>query len=86
MASACPQPQPAPSPEPCIPLLWLPLLLCAMPQFIDDVEFWFKAGPGARVEYRSASRLGFRDGNVNRKRIKALRQALERKGWASTGF
>lgn len=20
--------------------------------FIDDVEFWFKPGPGARVEYR----------------------------------
>jgi uncharacterized protein (DUF1499 family) len=62
------------------------LLLLLLLQFLDDVEFWFKDGPGSRVEYRSASRLGFRDGNVNRKRIKALRQALERKGWASTGF
>lgn len=26
--------------------------------FIDDVEFWFKAGQGSRVEYRSASRWG----------------------------
>jgi len=54
--------------------------------FVDDVEFWFKEGPGARVEYRSASRIGESDGNINRKRIKAIRQALERKGWASTGF
>lgn len=54
--------------------------------FIDDVEFWFKEGKFSRVEYRSASRIGESDGNVNRKRIKAIRQALERKGWASTGL
>jgi Protein of unknown function (DUF1499) len=34
----------------------------------------------------SASRIGESDGNINRKRIKALRQALEKKGWATTGY
>ena len=58
-------------------------------KFIDDVEFWFKPDAGtesSRVEYRSASRVGESDGNINRKRIKAIREALETKGWASTGF
>ena len=54
--------------------------------FIDDVEFWFKPGPGSRVEYRSASRIGESDGGANRKRIRAIRQALEKKGWATTGY
>jgi uncharacterized protein (DUF1499 family) len=54
--------------------------------FIDDVEFWFKPGPGSRVEYRSASRVGESDGGINRKRIRAIRQALEKKGWATTGY
>lgn len=40
--------------------------------FIDDVEFFFTGNN--RVEYRSASRIGESDGNINRKRIKALRQ------------
>ncbi|EIE25959.1 hypothetical protein COCSUDRAFT_40168 [Coccomyxa subellipsoidea C-169] len=52
--------------------------------FIDDVEFFFPGND--RVEYRSASRIGESDGKVNRKRIKALRQALEKKGWESVGF
>ncbi|BDA44207.1 hypothetical protein COCOBI_05-3910 [Coccomyxa sp. Obi] len=52
--------------------------------FIDDVEFFFTGNN--RVEYRSASRIGESDGNINRKRIKALRQALEKKGWESVGF
>ncbi|CAI8600805.1 unnamed protein product [Vicia faba] len=51
--------------------------------FVDDVEFWFPPGKGPIVEYRSASRLGNFDFDVNRKRIKALRQELEKKGWAS---
>ncbi|KAL5133006.1 hypothetical protein HKD37_03G006394 [Glycine soja] len=51
--------------------------------FVDDVEFWFPPGKGSTVEYRSASRLGNFDFDVNRKRIKALRQELEKKGWAS---
>eukprot|EP00879_Flechtneria_rotunda_P001011 GHRR01001147.1.p1 GENE.GHRR01001147.1~~GHRR01001147.1.p1 ORF type:complete len:246 (+),score=60.54 GHRR01001147.1:40-777(+) len=53
--------------------------------FIDDVEFYFPPGKRSIVEYRSASRIGESDGNINRKRIKAIRQALEKKGWASIG-
>ena len=49
--------------------------------FIDDVEFLLKAnGEG---EYRSASRIGESDGDANRKRIRALRKALEPLGWKS---
>ncbi|KAK1424986.1 hypothetical protein QVD17_20328 [Tagetes erecta] len=50
--------------------------------FVDDVEFWFPPGKKPLVQYRSASRfgLGF---DANRKRVKALRLALEKKGWAS---
>ncbi|XP_073028516.1 uncharacterized protein [Primulina eburnea] len=51
--------------------------------FVDDVEFWFPPGKKSMVQYRSASRLGNFDFDVNRKRIKALRLALEKKGWAS---
>jgi uncharacterized protein (DUF1499 family) len=55
--------------------------------FVDDVEFWFKPGPGSRVEYRSASRVGESDGGINRKRIRAIRQELEKKyGWSSVGY
>ena len=54
--------------------------------FVDDVEFYFPPGPGSRVEYRSASRLGADDASANRKRIKALREALQKKGWRSIGF
>ncbi|KAJ0051665.1 hypothetical protein Pint_00252 [Pistacia integerrima] len=49
---------------------------------VDDVEFWFPPGKESIVEYRSASRLGNFDFDYNRKRIKALRLALEKKGWA----
>ncbi|RZB75744.1 hypothetical protein D0Y65_034298 [Glycine soja] len=45
--------------------------------------FWFPPGKGSTVKYRSASRLGNFDFDVNRKRIKALRQELEKKGWTS---
>ncbi|XP_021748503.1 uncharacterized protein LOC110714307 [Chenopodium quinoa] len=51
--------------------------------FVDDVEFWFPSGKKSIVQYRSASRLGSFDFDMNRKRIKALRQELEKKGWAS---
>ncbi|KAL0411825.1 UNVERIFIED_CONTAM: hypothetical protein Slati_3772200 [Sesamum latifolium] len=51
--------------------------------FVDDVEFWFPPGKKPIVQYRSASRLGNFDFDINRKRIKALRLALEKKGWAS---
>ncbi|KAF8380427.1 hypothetical protein HHK36_027913 [Tetracentron sinense] len=53
--------------------------------FVDDVEFWFPSGKKSVVEYRSASRLGNFDFDVNKKRIKALRLELEKKGWASEG-
>ncbi|CAA0837739.1 Unknown protein, partial [Striga hermonthica] len=51
--------------------------------FVDDVEFWFPPGKKPLVQYRSASRLGNFDFDVNKKRVKALRVALEKKGWAS---
>ncbi|XP_073147164.1 uncharacterized protein [Henckelia pumila] len=51
--------------------------------FVDDAEFWFPPGKKSIVQYRSASRLGNFDFDVNRKRIKALRLALEKKGWTS---
>jgi uncharacterized protein (DUF1499 family) len=55
--------------------------------FIDDVEFWFPGGVTSQVEYRSASRAGDADlFKINRKRVRALREALQRKGWASTGY
>lgn len=54
---------------------------------VDDVEFFLPPGEAGRVEYRSASRtqlpLG---GDVNRKRIRTLREALQKKGWRSVGF
>ncbi|KAL1219213.1 hypothetical protein V5N11_000593 [Cardamine amara subsp. amara] len=50
---------------------------------VDDVEFLFTPGKKSTVEYRSASRKGNFDFDVNRKRIKALRQELEKKGWES---
>jgi uncharacterized protein (DUF1499 family) len=54
--------------------------------FIDDVEFWFPGDKKGTLEYRSASRIGESDGKINRKRIKALREALEKKGWRSLGY
>lgn len=43
--------------------------------FVDDVEFYFQP-KGDTVEYRSASRLGESDFDVNRKRIRQIRVAL----------
>ncbi|TVU44249.1 hypothetical protein EJB05_03685 [Eragrostis curvula] len=51
--------------------------------FVDDVEFWFPPGNKPIVQYRSASRSGFIDFSANKKRVKELRLALEKKGWAS---
>jgi uncharacterized protein (DUF1499 family) len=42
-------------------------------RFVDDVEFMISAGA---VDVRSASRLGYSDFDVNRKRIEQLRQRL----------
>lgn len=43
--------------------------------FVDDVEFALDATANA-IHVRSASRLGVRDFDVNRKRVEAIRQQL----------
>jgi uncharacterized protein (DUF1499 family) len=45
--------------------------------FVDDVELTYDASAGA-LQVRSASRLGRRDFDVNRKRVEALRARIER--------
>ena len=50
---------------------------------VDDVEFWFPPGTGSRVEYRSAARAGGDDQGAGRRRVRALRRALEKSGWRS---
>jgi uncharacterized protein (DUF1499 family) len=44
--------------------------------FVDDVEYY---NDGRVIHVRSASRLGYSDLGVNRKRVKAVREALS---WA----
>ncbi len=44
-------------------------------RFVDDAEFWFDPAAQA-VQVRSASRLGRRDFDVNRKRIETIRAGL----------
>lgn len=48
----------------------------ALFRFIDDVEFFFDDAAGA-VRLRSASRIGYSDMGVNRKRIEGLRAELQ---------
>ena len=43
--------------------------------FVDDVEFALEPGAAA-IQVRSASRLGYGDMGVNRKRVEAIRIAL----------
>ena len=43
-------------------------------KFIDDLEFWIDP-QDARIEVRSASRLGRKDFGVNRARLEAIRAA-----------
>ena len=45
-------------------------------KYVDDVEFWFDPAANA-IQVRSASRVGRGDLGVNRKRIEAVRSALE---------
>ena len=57
----------------------------------DDVEFFFSDADSklSRVEYRSAARaaLPWADGaEISRRRIRALRGELQKKGWRSVGF
>jgi uncharacterized protein (DUF1499 family) len=44
--------------------------------FVDDVEFFFPAGQRV-IHVRSASRTGYYDFGVNRKRIEGIRRRLE---------
>ena len=47
-------------------------------QFVDDVEFWFEEATQT-VHFRSASRTGYSDFGVNRRRMEDLRRKLEGK-------
>ncbi|MFA5180915.1 MAG: DUF1499 domain-containing protein [Syntrophales bacterium] len=46
-------------------------------RFVDDVEFVF-AGDDNNIQIRSASRLGYSDFGVNRKRVETIREAFEK--------
>jgi len=45
-------------------------------RFIDDVEFFFD-GPQSRIHVRSASRQGYWDLGVNRRRVETIRSRFE---------
>jgi uncharacterized protein (DUF1499 family) len=49
----------------------------AMLHFVDDTEFWFSPSEKT-IHVRSASRVGRRDFQVNRKRVEAIRAAYLR--------
>ena len=46
-------------------------------RFVDDVEFYFEEGKNL-IHVRSASRVGYSDLGMNRKRIEAIRKKFER--------
>jgi uncharacterized protein (DUF1499 family) len=48
-------------------------------RFVDDLQLQLRAGEGI-IAVRSASRLGYSDLGVNRKRVEALRSELKRRG------
>ena len=50
----------------------------ALFRFVDDVEFYFpqQQGAGTLIHVRSASRVGYSDLGVNRKRIEQIRSQL----------
>ena len=50
----------------------------AVLRFVDDVEFFFDDA-AALIQVRSASRLGYSDLGVNRKRVEKIRSELLRK-------
>lgn len=43
--------------------------------FVDDVEFWHNTEAN-QIEVRSASRVGYSDWGVNKKRVEAIRSAI----------
>lgn len=47
-------------------------------RYVDDVEFLYMPGKEG-IQVRSASRLGYKDFDVNRERIESIRQALQSK-------
>jgi len=49
----------------------------ALMRFVDDVEFYIPEAKNA-IQVRSASRIGRSDWGVNRKRVEAIRQDLEK--------
>ena len=51
----------------------------ALMGYVDDLELALGAA-GDRIEVRSASRIGYGDGGVNRERVEALRAALVNAG------
>ncbi len=53
-------------------------------RFVDDVEFLLDEKEGV-IQVRSASRLGYSDLGVNRKRVERLRNLFERDGAADQG-
>ena len=55
-------------------------------QLVDDVEFLFSPGKKSTVEYRSASRKGNFDFDVNRKRIKVRNLDSEMVSVTATGW
>ena len=48
-------------------------------RFVDDLELRLRAAEGL-IAVRSASRLGYSDLGVNRKRVEALRAELKKRG------
>ena len=48
-------------------------------RFVDDLELHLRAAEGI-IAVRSASRLGYADLGVNRKRVEALRAKLKQRG------
>ncbi|MBE2221345.1 MAG: DUF1499 domain-containing protein [Anaerolineae bacterium] len=46
-------------------------------RFVDDVGIYFDESAGL-IQFRSASRLGYGDGDANRKRMEEIRAAYTR--------
>jgi len=53
-------------------------------RFVDDLELYHDTG-SPLVQVRSASRLGYSDMGVNRKRVESLRRKLAQRGILANG-
>lgn len=92
-------PRPAPPPT-VMPTLLVPLFMllrlarmsaqegCSMHAVPENHKAHVRCGSAAGPPLccRSASRVGQSDSDINRKRIKAIRLELQKKGWKSVGF